>query len=212
MKKMLVPRWGNPSPKGSIADLALRMDELEAQPLNFAPWKEYPYQPRVFVAIAHNDGDLYLKYTVEEENIAAATGTINGPVWEDSCVEFFISFGDDSHYYNLEFNCLGIGLVGWGSGKTDRSLLPAVLISQIRSQAVITNLTNGLFSWQLTLIIPASVFMHHQFVKFDGVNARANFYKCGDKLPAPHFICWNNIDWPEPNFHLPDFFSEIAFE
>ena len=44
-----------------------------------------------------------------------------------------------------------------------------------------------------------------------GVCATANFYKCGDDLPEPHFVSWNKIEAPTPNFHLPKYFGEIEF-
>lgn len=34
----------------------------------------------------------------------------------------------------------------------------------------------------------------------------ANFYKCGDDLPAPYYLSWNKIIAPKPDFHYPDFF------
>ena len=46
----------------------------------------------------------------------------------------------------------------------------------------------------------------------DGKSFRAHFYKCGDKLQQPHFLSWNAIGNPKPNFHLPQFFGTIVFE
>ena len=45
-----------------------------------------------------------------------------------------------------------------------------------------------------------------------GARMKANFYKCGDKLQTPHFLSWNRIDLPSPNFHRPDFFGTLEFE
>ncbi|HEX8038127.1 MAG TPA: carbohydrate-binding family 9-like protein [Chryseosolibacter sp.] len=38
-----------------------------------------------------------------------------------------------------------------------------------------------------------------------------DFYKCGDNLPEPHFITWNDVKAPKPDFHLPEFFGRINF-
>jgi hypothetical protein len=44
------------------------------------------------------------------------------------------------------------------------------------------------------------------------MKARGNFYKCGDSLSVPHFLSWQPIDNPTPNFHLEKFFGELDFE
>jgi hypothetical protein len=45
-----------------------------------------------------------------------------------------------------------------------------------------------------------------------GKTCRANFYKCGDDLPEPHFLSWNNIIADKPDFHLPQYFGTLTFE
>ena len=47
---------------------------------------------------------------------------------------------------------------------------------------------------------------------FDGKEMGANFYKCGDELPTPHFLSWNPIEWAEPSFHRPEQFGKLIFE
>ena len=42
-------------------------------------------------------------------------------------------------------------------------------------------------------------------------SARANFYKCADKAAHPHYLSWNRIEIPSPDFHRPDFFGELIF-
>ena len=42
-------------------------------------------------------------------------------------------------------------------------------------------------------------------------SVRANFYKCADKSAHPHFLAWNRVDTPAPDFHRPDFFGELTF-
>jgi hypothetical protein len=53
-------------------------------------------------------------------------------VHEDSCVEFFISFEEDSSYYNLEINCIGTCLFGYGKGKDEREMVDPVVIRKIK--------------------------------------------------------------------------------
>ena len=39
-----------------------------------------------------------------------------------------------------------------------------------------------------------------------------NLYKCGDNLSHPHFLSWQPIDTPQPDFHRPEFFAAGKFE
>ena len=52
---------------------------------------EYPYCPQVEFAIAHKGDAILLHYRVEEDSVRAEAGTDLGPVWQDSCCEFFCS-------------------------------------------------------------------------------------------------------------------------
>jgi hypothetical protein len=177
-----------------------------------APWKAYPYQPEVSYVMAHNNECIFLKFYVAEQFVAAAYGATNAPVYEDSCVEFFISF-DETGYYNFEFNCIGACLASFGSTRGNRGLLTEESIGKIRSQAVVTR--NGgeeAVRWTITLAIPLAAFEFHSLASLSGVRCRANFYKCGDGLPAPHYLTWSEVESPEPDFHLPQFFGTVAFQ
>ena len=38
---------------------------------------------------------------------------------------------------------------------------------------------------------------------------RANFYKCGDETPIPHFGMWSPVDNETPDFHRPEYFGKF---
>ena len=206
--------------RSSAEALSGPLNTLSRQLLRHTPWKEFPEKPAVSFAMAHGDGAIYLKYFVEEETLRSTYLNPNDPVYKDSCVEFFISFEGDEHYYNFEWNCGGTCLAGFGKGK-ERALLPAADIlkikhhSQIRTSSAVLNAgiagTKHPVHWELTLIIPAEVFIHHHFSTFSNIKARGNFFKCGDELPQPHYLAWNNILSAAPEFHLQEFFAEIYF-
>jgi hypothetical protein len=65
--------------------------------------------------------------------------------------------------------------------------------------------------WELSLVIPIDVFLLNKLNTLDGLDAKGNFYKCGDNLKVPHFLSWNPIENEKPNFHLPQFFGKILF-
>lgn len=211
MKQLKISLHEKLSYRLAIGEVSSAIDKLEKHSLEFAPWAAYTYKPEVAFAIAHSNDCIFLKYFVNEKFIKAAAGNINGAVWQDACVEFFISF-DETGYYNLEFNCIGTALAGFGKGKKKRERIVEDLIRKIKYVACIRNATFDTVHWELTVAIPVSVFVHHSITSLKGMACKANFYKCGDGLPQPHFLAWSNIEAPLPDFHLPQFFGEIVFE
>lgn len=177
-------------------------------------WIDYPHKPLVSFNMAYDETSLYLKFYVQEKHIRAVETEPNSNVWEDSCCEFFCAF-DDEGYYNLETNCIGTQLLGWGI-KGNRERASNSVINSIKKHSTLgtqpLKAQSGDFNYQLTMIIPANVFLAHKLSFKPGDKFRANFYKCGDKTPVPHFLSWNPIDVPKPNFHQPDYFGEIRLE
>jgi hypothetical protein len=155
-----------------------------------------------------------LKYYVSEDVIKASMYKTNDPVSKDNCVEFFISFGAEKEYYNIEVNCFGICLVGYGYDRVNRKFLPENVIDKINKSILVKTaqdlaVTN--YEWQITLSIPIDVFTYSNLNSLVNRNGRGNFFKCGDDLPEPHFFTWNMIYAKNPDFHLPEFFGELLF-
>ena len=211
MQEVIVPFRDDEQPDESMAMLSLWMDALPKQSIGFTPWPGFPYKPEVAFSIAYSTSCILLKYFVDEKSIKAAASDPNGKVWEDACVEFFISF-DDTGYYNIEFNCIGTGFIGFGKSKDDRVFVPEEEIKKIKFGISINNENKANIHWELTLRIPLTVFAFHKQVSIKGKRCTANFYKCGDGLDEPHFLAWSNITAPQPDFHLPQFFGKLFFE
>jgi hypothetical protein len=195
----------------SLALISGVMDQLEKTTLQCNPWKTYPYIPQVDFTMAYGSDCIFIKYFVLEKQLRSVHTDTNSNVFEDSCVEFFISFGNEQAYYNFECNCIGTCLAAYGSGKTNRTFLPVEVISQIRRQSTITREQEGEIRWELLLVIPLGVFYQHAMPELKGTVARANFFKCGDLLPEPHFVAWSDIRSEQPDFHLPGFFNTVRF-
>ncbi len=196
-----------------MASISAEMDVLERQPLKYAPWAEVGATlPTVDFAIAHNSKAILLKYYVNEQAIRAMYNKFNDPVYEDSCVEFFVAFDGDQSYYNLEFNCVGTPRIEYGPGRINRTFISPKLLEDIRFHVNMQNHTPGGIFWSMMLYLPKTLFSFHPELELEQVNARVNFYKCGDALPDPHFLCWSNIEATNPNFHLPAFFKEAIFK
>ncbi len=174
------------------------------------PWPAFKSDVQVRFSITHNDHAIALLFRVKETDIRHVNTEVNQSVWEDSCVEFFIAF-DEMGYYNCEFNCIGTALVGYGAGRNYRELLPADVVRTITSHVSMKKEADC-YEWDLLLQIPTTLFTKHTLTSLSNKTAKVNFYKCGDLLPQPHFICWNNIETAEPDFHQPDFFVPAVFD
>lgn len=183
--------------------------------VNVINWKDYPYSPETRVVAAYDDNALYLRYSVREEYFKAEMTESNQNVYEDSCVEFFVSPAGDGIYYNFEFNALGTCLMGSGTGRADTKRVDPRIISTIgRLGSVKTGPVKemkGSFEWTLTVSIPFSAFFRHHIRDLKGHSFRANFYKCGDGLSVPHYVSWNPIGTENPDFHRPEYFGELNF-
>ncbi|OOQ59539.1 carbohydrate-binding family 9-like protein [Mucilaginibacter pedocola] len=192
--------------------VSVALDGSPQTELANAPWGVTGQMPDVQFSLAYDNGAIYLKYLVIEPTVRAEVEEIGGPVYEDSCVEFFIAFGDAEAYYNFEFNSLGVCLAGFGPGK-QRQVFPVEAVSKIKVHAVYPEQDEltGLFHWSITIKLPLDAFIHHQITSLLGQSARVNFYKCGDLLPNPHFLTWAPIEHPFPEFHLPQFFGKLVF-
>ena len=214
VKKIQVPFIYGVDSSDSLNTIALLLDESDKHDVEFSPWPQFPYRPGTTFVIASTKDAILIKFYVQEEALRAYYNKINDPVYNDSCVEFFIAFNEERNYYNLEFNCAGTGLVGFGASRDERELLPFTSVKKIRTQTFIKSTkSNGqsLINWELTMMIPFEVFTFHSISSLKGQICSANFYKCGDELPKPHYLSWNNIISDNPNFHLLEFFGKLKF-
>ena len=194
-------------------DIISYFNELCPIAINNNPWPQNSHSVKANYSIAHNGNAIFLKYHIEEDHVLASSST-NGNIHKDSCVEFFIAFGEDENYYNLEFNSLGWGKIGYGPDRENRTLLSASVVDMVATSCKInSSVKNGdkLFKWNIILVIPLAVFYHNNFSSFKALRARGNFYKCGDGMPEPHFLTWNLIKAPAPDFHQKEYFAELEF-
>ncbi|MCM1066277.1 MAG: carbohydrate-binding family 9-like protein [Muribaculaceae bacterium] len=182
-------------------------------------WPEVaPYRPEVSLELRHTGSALHLRFTVDECSTAARETADGSAVWLDSCVEAFFDFGEpDGGYYNIEANCIGTVLACFRRGRElDVCPAPPELVAAIGRRSSLPHVplaeTELGAPWQLELAIPAATFFRSGISDFSGLRARANFYKCGDGLRNPHYMAWQAVHSPEPNFHRPQDFGEIGFE
>ena len=176
---------------------------------------DFPKLLPVTVHIAHDNQKLYLYYQVEGEELRTVNTKDFMSVWEDSCVEFFMQRKGEKTYRNFEFNAHGVLLASKRESKDNAEQLAEGVMASIERFATIEHVYKEgvqLSNWTLFAAIPKEAL---GFLADENLSAQAigaNFYKCGDETNEPHFISWNAIDMPKPNFHVPQFFGELIFE
>jgi hypothetical protein len=214
-------------PRTAIKTISSSLDTLPKHPISHISWPEFAYQPDVQFSIAYITNAILMKFFVTEDHIRHVNTKPNSPVYEDSCVEFFFSPDNNDDYYNFEFNPMGTCLAAYGNSRHNRKFLADEQITSIRTlpffqkgydPALKGKEANGVsgqsqqpIHWELTLMIPLTVFIHHPKLKLEDKTCSGNFYKCGDALPLPHYLSWNPLEAPQPDFHVPGSFGMIYF-
>ncbi len=178
-------------------------------------WPAFPFRPDVFFRAAYTDRSVLLQYRVLEPVIRACCRENNGPVWKDSCVEFFFMPEEESIYYNFEFSCTGKILLAAGQDRFNRVYASEQIISgiQLYSSAGSSPFEEKPSSgeWILTAVIPFASFFKSRITDLSGKTGRANFYKCGDYSSGSHYLSWNPVLSEKPDFHRPESFGVLKF-
>ncbi len=179
--------------------------------INTINWIEYPYKPIVVFDIARSNTALYIRYFVKGNSLKATYGIDNSPVHTDSCVEFFMRKADETRYVNFEFNCIGTCDAAHRESRDIKNSFSQEEYAAIRRHTSLEmrpfEEMKGVYSWELIVCIP------FHLMGLDPVQLpekiMGNFYKCADQTECPHFVSWNPIDTPQPDFHRPECFGEI---
>lgn len=196
-----------------MGQISMELNSLKRYRIGEMLWVDTPSPPQVEFAIAYTDNSILLKFFVEEPTLVITKQADQSAVHEDSCVEFFISFNNDDSYYNFEFNSIGTCAFGYGHSRSGRLAIPGT--GKIERMAKITRCIEKSSSpvcWELSVVIPFELFCYHEISSLTGVRCKANFYKCGDGLPNPHYFSWRKIISHKPDFHQPSFFGIIHFK
>lgn len=206
----LITRLAEPSATDNI--ISTLDNEGVRRSISELNWAEqYPYAPLTTFTAGHTDTDLFIDFFVRCNYLRAVNYTNQSPVSQDSCVEFFVSPTCDNHYWNFEFNCIGTANASHRSERANPTRLTDQELSMIERRCSCGNRPfcemEGLFSWNILVRIPLSLIG----VEYHGtpVVMKGNFYKCASATSAPHYLSWNPIDSPKPDFHRPQDFGNI---
>ena len=175
-------------------------------------WSEKPLENlEVTCDFKASEEEISAVFNITEPSVKAEYSEINSKVYEESCSELFLSFGNGS-YYNFEISCIGCILAEHGADRFNRVLLDHKTIEKIEVFSTLGSIPfgirNEITSYTLTVKIPKEVFI------FDGgrigtMSLTGNIYKCADKSPTPHYMTLFEIKSERPDFHRPEFFKKL---
>ena len=145
----------------------------------------------------------------QESNPHAYFKNHDDPVYQDSCMEFFVDFYPQSGkgYLNFEVNANGAMLSMLGPTRENRPFL-----RQLGLTAPNPRVTVGETNWTVELFFPLS-FIEQVYGRCDflpGYVIRGNFYKCGDKTAVPHWWTLFPLGEHPVDFHQPETFGEMV--
>ncbi|SFD97001.1 Carbohydrate-binding family 9 [Paenibacillus catalpae] len=182
----------------------------------YQQWLHVEQPPETEVRGGYDEEALHLQFRVYEEAPVMRHRQHGDPVYQDSCVEFFLQPlpAQDDRYLNFELNAAGMLLLEIGEqGQKRKRILPeATSQFGIRTALGLWNPECRRMYWELNLRIPFA-FIKYWFPDFkaeSGTVMRGNFYKCGDLTPAPHYLSWSPVQSDTPNFHRSDSFGTLV--
>lgn len=178
------------------------------------------HRPGVEVKVAHDEESIYVIFKVDDQYVHCIVDEYQGPVYRDSCVEFFFTPSTDlsNGYFNLEVNCGGTALFHFQKEGGQRVRIPRSEFDKIELAASMPRIVDPEIqdpvTWTLEYRIPIAMLEQYTQVERpgSGVEWRANFYKIADRTSHPHWLTWSFVDHPTPRFHMPEYFGTLRFE
>lgn len=177
--------------------------------------------PNVQAKICYDKHHLYVIFNVKDRYVRAVEHNLQGAVCKDSCVEFFFTPCTDISigYFNLEVNCGGTFLFHFQKSRGCEVMsistehCSAIKLAHSLPNIVEPEITKPV-TWTVEYALPFEILTNytHMTMPCTGTIWKANFYKCGDATSHPHWLTWNKVEHPTPNFHLPAFFGTLEFE
>lgn len=206
-------------------------EEAEEGLINIRNWEEYDHVVDSRFYLLYSDYSIYVLLLTKGEAEREPLTTVKafqGPVHNDSCLEFFFSFEPErSMYMNIETNSVATKYIAIGEAREDRYKLSLEEANLLQIEAVpraLDSLRNLAFDydWGVFIHIPLSLLAKFwpSIPNEDGSLKKlvseqeiaANFYKCGDEAKPVHFLSWSEIISDEPDFHRPECFGRLVLE
>lgn len=181
-----------------------------------------PVIPKVSVRLLYCEDGIAGLFEVEDHYMVCNTDDPMGPVWQDSCVEFFFKPSGLKGYFNFEFNCIGIVYASYvvNPERTPDGFKEFKKFSASDCGLILTDSSirdkfdgeiEGPAEWSLAFYIPFNLLGNYSEKEIEIRQGwRCNFYKCADASSHPHWLSWAPVE--ELNFHAPQSFGKLEFK
>ena len=169
-----------------------------------------PYRPATYFKMGVVDDSLVATLKCYEENPRAVFTQRDDPVYNDSCLEFFVApISGRDEYINVEMNSRATFLCEYGKGKYDRVFLKSFTDAEPAVEAFNGTDAQGAF-WGVTATLTKeflSAVYNISKSDIDFETVKANFYKCGDACDVQHYLAFSPVTTLPPGFHNPECFA-----
>jgi hypothetical protein len=177
--------------------------------------------PQVSIKLAYDIDSIYVLFHVVDRYVISTVNDYQGPVFQDSCVEFFFTPGLNCglSYFNIEMNCSGTMLFHW---HPDGEEIVKILFEDAKKIEIVGSMPKIVYpeianpiTWTIAYRLPFDILQKYcteMAQPSKNTIWKANFYKCADKSSKPHWLTWTKVNHPEPQFHLPKYFGTLIFE
>lgn len=199
------PMWG----KASIIPIARHMGPMPS------------FVPTVEAKMGYDQSNVYVIFQVKDKFVQSRILDYNGSVSTESCVEFFFApdEGRPLSYFNLEINAGGTPLIFYITKpmsevqRLKKEEIELIEIAHSMPRVVFPEIQEPV-TWTIECRIPFSLLERYTPVTRPGKGRqwKANFYKTGSRTSNPNYMTWALVDFPRPNFHLPQYFGTIQFK
>lgn len=183
------------------------------------PWGG-DYKPLTLAAVSYDEHGINVYMRCYESNIRYEGRNRNDLVCCDSCMEFFFSPVEGKmSYLNFEINPIGVLYTGFSatglradsgpvSPELSKEYFGVNAMNLQEADEYNQSATEDSF-WDVSYSVPYE-YIRKYLPEFSIENCHsmgANFYKCGDMTEHVHYLSWNDIDTPKPDYHRPEFFG-----
>lgn len=190
-----------------VFDGEILWDEVREEVLGFSNWDSKAHYNTFFKMCFVKEKGIFLRMRTDETELRAVNTKRDESIWEDSCMEFFISpFAHREEYLNFEMNPNGAYLCQFGKGRQDR-----VFLSELTDEEALVSTRVTSDGWSLELFIPEKLITKAfgEVFRADECRLKGNFYKCGDLTVKPHYDSFSKMSTLPPGFHNPECFADI---
>ncbi len=186
------------------------------------PWYTGGDKQPTAARLLYDDEALYAQVHCRDRHSSAERTDLNSAVSLDSCVELFATVDPPAgpDYFNLEVNCCGTFLLGYGPARRPRSTVDATWARRVEIATSLPGPTKAESpddeAWWVVVRLPWEVLGHlagKPVRPTAGSDWRVNLYRCGGRSD-PQFATWAPIDaarHPTPDFHRPEAFGRMTF-